>query len=82
MPIAPWAWCAWRVAVARGLVGEELGRRDLEPRRARLGGTHRGGERDRHDHRLLGSVDEVRLHGLEGADRLAELATLPRCTRA
>ena len=60
--------------VARGLVGEQLGRGDLEPRRSRLGGTHRRRERDRDDHRLLRAVHEVRLHRLERADRLAELA--------
>ena len=61
--------------VGRGLIGEQLGRGDLEPRRSRFGGPHCRRQRHRDDHRLLRAVHEVRLHRLEGADRLAELST-------
>ena len=61
--------------VGRGLVGEQLGRGDLEPRRSRFGGPRRRRQRHRDDHRLLRAVDEVRLHRLEGGDRPAELST-------
>ncbi len=74
MPIAPWAWCAWRVASLAAWSARSLAAAISNARRALLGGAHRGGERHRDDHRLLRAVDEVRLHRLERADRLAELA--------
>ena len=75
MPIAPWAWCAWRVASLAAWSASNLAAAisnragpDSAARTAAASATE-------HDHRLLRAVDEVRLHGLEGADRLAELAT-------